>query len=99
MWEITFLGLAAMSAPLFAKYAGYEHKKLAFDMVGVSGLFFLLGTAFTLAFSKIEIFGLLGHYGMLISYFIGLAGMVIGALWAGLDLLLEGLTHAKEVTR
>jgi hypothetical protein len=59
-------------------------------------LFFLLGTAFTLAFSKVEMFGTLGHYGMLFSYFIGLAGMVIGSLWAGLDLLLEMLLHPKE---
>ena len=96
MWEITFLGMAAMSAPLFAKYAGFEHKKMAFDLVGCSGLFFLLGTAFTLAFSKVEMLGMLGHYGMLFSYFIGLAGMIIGALWAGLDLLFEMLLHPKE---
>lgn len=95
MWEIIFLGLAAMSAPLFAKYAGFEHKKMAFDLVGVSGLFFLLGSAFTLAFSHITALNMLGHYGMLLSYFIGLFGMIIGALWAGLDLLFEGLMHRR----
>ncbi|MBI1869787.1 MAG: hypothetical protein HYS07_01180 [Chlamydiae bacterium] len=97
MMEIIFLGLAAMSAPLFAKYAGFEHKKMAFDLVGVSGLFFILGSAFTFVFSKVEMFSLLGHYGMLLSYFAGLAGMIVGALWAGLDLLFEVLMHTRSI--
>ncbi|MBI1883002.1 MAG: hypothetical protein HYS08_02215 [Chlamydiae bacterium] len=97
MLEIIFLGLACMSAPLFAKYAGFEHKKLAFDMVGLSGMFFLLGSAFMLVSSKLEMFSGLGHYGMLFSYFVGLLGMVIGALLAGLDLLMEFFMHPEKL--
>ena len=35
MYETIILAIACLSAPLFAKYAGYEITKKPYDMVGV----------------------------------------------------------------
>lgn len=85
MYETIFLGLACLCAPLLAKYAGYENGKKAFHMVGLSGLFFLLAASFSLVFTgdRLGMFGLftlLGHYGLLLSYFLGWLMMLLGVV-------------------
>ena len=89
MLDTILLGLACMSAPLFAKYAGYEIKKKPFDMVGISGLFFILAASFTVGPARVVAFHQFSDTGTLVSYLIGWGLLVIGALQGMLDVLLE----------
>jgi len=89
MLETIILGLACMSAPLFAKYAGYEIRKKPYDMVGVAGLFFLLATAFTVGPSRIDAVKDISAMGELISHLMGWILLAVGAVRGTLDVLLE----------
>jgi hypothetical protein len=89
MLDTIMLGLACMSAPLFAKYAGHEIKRKPYDLVGTAGLFFILAASFTVGPSKIEAFHELSDVGMLSSYLLGWILLVIGALRGMMDVLLE----------
>lgn len=97
MYETIILAIACLSAPLIAKYAGYEIKKKPFDMVGVAGLFFLLGAAFSLGPSKVTFLVQIGTLGSIISHILGWLLVIIGAFRSTLDVLME--TEEHSVTR
>lgn len=89
MYETIILAIACLSAPLFAKYAGYEIKKKPFDMVGVAGLFFLLAAAFSLGPSKVHFLTNIGEIGSIVSHVLGWLLVIIGAFRSTLDVLME----------
>jgi hypothetical protein len=89
MYETIILAIACLSAPLFAKYAGYEIHKKPFDMVGVAGLFFLLGAAFSLGPSKVEFMQKVALTGSIVSHILGWLLVIIGAFRSTLDVLME----------
>ena len=97
MYETIFLAIACLSAPLFAKYAGYEIHKKPFDMVGVAGLFFLLGAAFSLGPSKVDFLLNIATTGSVVSHVLGWLLVIIGAFRSTLDVLMEkdDLPHLK----
>lgn len=96
MYETIILAMACLSAPLFAKYAGYEINKKPYDMVGVGGLFFLLGAAFHLGPSKVEFLVHLSTMGSLIAHVIGWLLVIIGAFRSAVDVMLEKEARAMR---
>lgn len=83
MYPILILAVACLSAPLFARLAGYELRRKPFEMVGAAGLFFLLSVAFqTVPVAAIRT---IFEWGFIVSYLIGWVSLLIGALWALLD--------------
>ena len=102
MYETIILGIACLSAPLFAKYSGYEITKKPFDMVGVGGLFFLLGAAFELGPSKVEFLVNIGATGRIASHMLGWLMVIIGAFRSAIDVIMEKeemVTHAARKVR
>ena len=89
MYETIILGIACLSAPLFAKHAGYEITKKPYDMVGVGGLFFLLGAAFTLGPSKVDFLLNIGSLGSIVSHVLGWLMVIIGAFRSAVDVIME----------
>ena len=45
MLDLIVLGLVCIVAPWFAKMVGYEVPRKPFDLVGIAGIFFLLGAS------------------------------------------------------
>ncbi len=88
MYETIILGIACLSAPLFAKFAGHEIKK-PYDMVGTGGLFFLLGAAFTLGPSRVDFLLNIGTIGSIVSHVLGWLMVIIGAFRSALDVIME----------
>lgn len=88
-YGLIVLGLVGLSAPFWAKLAGYETHRKPFDLVGASGLFFLLAASFQLAGSiSPAIAGLC--YGLMIgSFVIGWIGLLCCAFWVGVEVLRE----------
>lgn len=97
MYETIILAIACLSAPLFAKYAGYEIHKKPYDMVGVGGLFFLLGAAFSLGPSRVEFMNNIATTGSIASHVLGWLMVIIGAFRATIDVLLEKEEETPEV--
>ncbi len=93
MYETIILAVACLSAPLFAKYAGYEIHKKPYDMVGVGGLFFLLAAAFSLGPLRVEFMYNIAVTGSIASHVLGWLMVIIGAFRATVDVLME-----KDVT-
>ncbi|OGR84080.1 MAG: hypothetical protein A2636_02250 [Elusimicrobia bacterium RIFCSPHIGHO2_01_FULL_64_10] len=89
MYETIILGIACLSAPLFAKYSGYEISKKPYDMVGVGGLFFLLGAAFTLGPSKVDFLVNISKIGTVVSHVLGWLMLIIGSFRGALDVIME----------
>ena len=89
MYETIILAVACLSAPLFAKYAGYEIYKKPYDMVGVGGLFFLLAAAFGLGPMRIDFMMQIGKMGAAVSQVFGWLLVIIGAFRATIDVLME----------
>ncbi len=89
MIETIILGVACLSAPLFAKYAGYEIRKKPYDMVGVGGLFFLLGAAFALGPAKVEFLANIAAIGSIAAHVIGWLHVIVGAFRSMIDVMLE----------
>lgn len=89
MYETIILGIACLSAPLFAKFAGYEIAKKPYDMVGVAGLFFLLGAAFALGPSKVDFLLNISAIGTIVSHILGWLMLIIGAFRSALDVIME----------
>ncbi len=89
MYETIILGIACLSAPLFAKHAGYEITKKPYDMVGVGGLFFLLGAAFMLGPSKVDFLLNIGTLGSIVSHVIGWLMVIVGAFRSAVDVIME----------
>ena len=102
MYETIILGVACLSAPLFAKYSGYEIAKKPYDMVGVGGLFFLLGAAFDLGPAKVEFLANIGSTGRIVSHILGWLLVIMGAFRSALDVIMEReeiVTHAARKIR
>ena len=89
MYETIILGIACLSAPLFAKFAGYEITKKPYDMVGVGGLFFLLGAAFMLGPSRVDFLLNIGTIGSIVSHVLGWLMVIVGAFRAAIDVIME----------
>lgn len=89
MYETIILAVACLSAPLFAKYAGYEIHKKPYDMVGVGGLFFLLAAAFSLGPLRVEFMYNIAVTGSIASHVLGWLMVIIGAFRATIDVLME----------
>ncbi len=89
MYETIILAVACLSAPLFAKYAGYEIHKKPYDMVGVGGLFFLLAAAFSLGPLRVEFMYNVAVIGSIASHVLGWLMVIIGAFRATIDVLME----------
>ena len=96
MYETMILGIACLSAPLFAKYSGYEITKKPYDMVGVGGLFFLLGAAFTLGPSKVDFLSNIATTGSVVSHVLGWLMVIIGSFRASLDVIMEKEPHTHR---
>ncbi|MBI4964221.1 MAG: hypothetical protein HY913_13160 [Desulfomonile tiedjei] len=93
VYETLFLAVAALIAPLFGKHAGYELHRKPFELVGASGLFFMLTAAFGVL--PLEGFGLAAvwHFASVVSYFIGWLGLLVGAVWELVDVLRTREAH------
>lgn len=89
MYETIVLGIACLSAPLFAKYAGYEITKKPYDMVGVGGLFFLLGAAFQLGPSRVDFLMNMATVGSIASHMLGWLMVIIGSFRSAIDVITE----------
>lgn len=96
MYEILILALACLIAPVFGKYAGYELHKKPFDLVAAAGLFFLLAVAFHSVPGRPEWMGLISRWGALVSHLLGWLGLVVGAFWAALNVLMEREAKLRE---
>jgi len=83
MYPLLILAVACLSAPLFARLAGYELRRKPFELVGAAGLFFLL----SVAFQTVPVVALrtVFDWGFTASYLIGWVSLLIGAIWALLD--------------
>jgi hypothetical protein len=90
MYETLALALAAIITPLFAKLAGYELRRKPFEFVGGSGLFFLLTIAFTVLPIQESVISGIWFVCSVISYFIGWAMLLIGAIWELIDVFAVG---------
>jgi len=88
-WELIVLGLAGLTAPICARWAGFETRHKPFDLVGASGLFFLLAASFILAGSMVSSLYSVAYTLGVISMLIGWLGLLIGAFWATAEVLNE----------
>lgn len=95
MYELIFLGLALMVAPVFAKYAGYE-KGGHFDLIGVGGLFFLVAAATHVPiFTVHDLLGTVGLYLSILTQGLGILLLGIGTLWGLLDIVVKTPVHVR----
>lgn len=97
MYQTIILGVACLSAPLFAKYAGYEITKKPYDMVGVGGLFFLLAAAFSLGPAKVDFLINIGTMGSAASHILGWLMVIMGAFRSALDVIMEKEERAVKI--
>ncbi len=97
MYETIILAIACLSAPLFAKYAGYEIHKKPYDMVGVGGLFFLLAAAFGLGPMRVDFLAQIGRVGGTVSQILGWLLVIFGAFRATLDVIMEEDTSRLKI--
>jgi len=88
-WELIVLGLACLTAPICARWAGFETRHKPFDLVGASGLFFLLAASFILAGAMVSSIYSVAYTLSAISMFIGWLGLIVGAFWATGEVLGE----------
>jgi hypothetical protein len=93
VYETLILALAALVAPLFGKFAGYELHRKPFEFVAASGLFFMLSVAFGLVPIQETYLTMLWRYGSVISYFIGWIALFIGAFWELYDVISISEAH------
>lgn len=91
--ETLILAVAALVAPLFGKYAGYELHRKPFELVGASGLFFMLTAAFGVLPMEGSALSPFWHFAMIASYFIGWLGLLIGAVWEMVDVVWTREAH------
>jgi hypothetical protein len=94
-YQLVLLGLVCLAAPCFVRDGGYESRHKPFELVGVSGIFFLLGASFGLGMSTVDY--LQNNVSMLnlarglmaISFILGWIGLIIGAIWSTVEILRE----------
>jgi hypothetical protein len=88
-YGLIVLGLVCLSAPFWAKLAGYETHRKPFDLAGASGVFFMLAASFQLATSMSTWFAAICSPLMIASFIIGVVGLLIGAFWTASEVLRE----------
>jgi hypothetical protein len=88
-YGLIVLGLVCLSAPFWAKLAGYETHRKPFDLVGAGGVFFMLAASFQLATSMSARFAAICNPLMIVSFIIGVVGLLIGAFWTASEVLRE----------
>ena len=88
-WELIVLGLACLTAPICARWAGFETRHKPFDLVGASGLFFLLAASFILAGAMVTSIYSVAYTLSVISMLIGWLGLIVGAVWATGEVISE----------
>lgn len=81
-YEIMVLGLISLTAPWLARWAGYETTRKSFDVVGVSGIFFLLTAAFGLGVIVVPGWHSLAQAAMRVAFVVGWILLAIAAIWA-----------------
>jgi hypothetical protein len=74
--------------------AGYELRRKPFELVGASGLFFMLTVAFALMPISESVISGIWNFFRIISYFIGWLALLIGAIWELVDVL--SIREARE---
>lgn len=94
-YQLVLLGLVCLAAPCFVRYGGYESKHKPFELVAVSGIFFLLGASFGLGVSTVDY--LRNNASMLnlarglmaLSFILGWIALIIGAIWSTMEVMRE----------
>jgi hypothetical protein len=86
-YGLIVLGLVCLSAPFWAKLAGYETHRKPFDLAGASGVFFMLAASFQLATSMSTRLAVICGPLMIVSFIIGVVGLLIGAFWTAGEVL------------
>jgi hypothetical protein len=87
VYETLFLAVAALIAPLFGKYAGYELHRKPFELVGAAGLFFMLTAAFGVMPLEGTFLSPIWSSLSIVSYFVGWLGLFIGTIWELVDVV------------
>ncbi len=94
MYETLLLAFIALITPLFGKLAGYELRRKPFELVAVSGLFFLLTVAFGVLPLQATFLTSIWTFLGIVSYFIGWVALLIGAIWELVGVL--SIPEARE---
>src|SRR5262245_40289639 len=89
MLDLIVLGLVCIVAPWFAKMVGYEVPRKPFDLVGIAGIFFLLGASLFIGVVHISWLKSLGDFLLSLPYVMGVVLLGIGAIWGTIAVLLE----------
>ncbi|HEY6167948.1 MAG TPA: hypothetical protein VI454_07915 [Verrucomicrobiae bacterium] len=88
-YELIVLGLVCFLAPWLAKMADYSISRKSFDLVGIAGIFFLLGSAFGLGGNMVDMLRNIGNVFQIVSFVFGWIALAAGALWGLMDVLRE----------
>jgi hypothetical protein len=89
MIDLIVLGLVCIVAPWFAKMAGYEVPRKPFDLVGISGIFFLLGASVFIGLNHVTWLASLGTFVLSLPYVVGVILLGLGAIWGTVAVLQE----------
>jgi len=81
VYEMLAFAFVALLAPALATYAGYELRRKPFELVALSGLFFMLAVTFGFFPAGESFLASIWNFLAVISYFIGWISMLIGAIW------------------
>jgi hypothetical protein len=69
--------------------AGYEVPRKPFDLVGIAGIFFLLGASVFIGVEHVAWLSSLGAFILSLPYVAGLILLGLGAIWGTVAVLLE----------
>lgn len=89
MIDLIILGLVCIVAPWFAKMAGYEVPRKPFDLVGIAGIFFLLGASVFIGLNHVTWLASLGTFVLSLPYVVGVILLGLGAIWGTVAVLQE----------
>jgi hypothetical protein len=89
MLDLIVLGLVCLIAPWLAKMSGYETPRKPFDLVGIAGIFFLLGTSLSMVVDHVTWLKVLGTFILGLPYAVGVLLLTLGALWGTMEVLRE----------
>jgi hypothetical protein len=79
MLDLVVLGLVCLVAPWLAKMSGYETPRKPFDLVGIAGIFFLLGTSLSMVVDHVAWLRVLGSFTLGLPYAVGVLLLTLGA--------------------
>ncbi|MBI5569440.1 MAG: hypothetical protein HY914_05785 [Desulfomonile tiedjei] len=81
VYEMLAFAFVALRAPVLATYAGYELRRKPFELVALSGLFFMLAVTFGFLPVGESMLTAIWNFLAVICYFVGWVSMLIGAVW------------------